>query len=214
MFENIKSEDYMGMIGWSRCSSSGSIPLFGTEIKTSSPIKLEIRRAEEIRELSRNWYHPKNQIIEVEMTPIQWAEFLTSGNTSGVPCTLRYVDCKKMSDVKSSTIMEDYNKEIAESFDEFENSFDKVAETLKNQIDSNKPMGKKALEELLREIKILKQNTVANVNCVKDSFKKDLGKIVGQAKAEFNAYVENRIHEIGIESIKNGTVKFLEDTGI
>ena len=51
---------------------------------------------------------------------------------------------------------------------------------------------------------------MANVDFVKDSFKEDMNNIVGKAKAEFNAYVENRIHEIGIEEIKKGNVKFLE----
>lgn len=38
-----------------------------------------------------------------------------------------------------------------------------------------------------------------------------MSKIVGKANAEFNAYVENRVHEIGIEIIKKDSVKFLED---
>ena len=54
-------------------------------------------------------------------------------------------------------------------------------------------------------------NAISNVDFVKDSFKEDMNNIVGKAKAEFNAYVENRIHEIGIESIKKDSVKFLED---
>ena len=210
MFEKTKSEDYMGMINW--CKTSGSSrALFGTQIETRDPIRLEICHAEECRDLSHNWYFPKKQIIEVEMSPIQWAEFLTSGNTSGVPCTIKYLNREKMSEPKSSTMIEDYNSEVEEHFDEFGKSFDKVAETLREQIGSNKPMGKKALEELLREIEILRTNTVANVKFVKDSFKEDMNKIVAEAKAEFNAYAENTIHEIGIESIKKDSVKFLED---
>lgn len=210
MFEKTKSEDYMGMINWSKTSGS-SRALFGTQIETQDPIKLEICHAEECRDLSSNWYFPKKQIIEVEMSPIQWAEFLTSGNTSGVPCTIKYLNREKMSEPHPSTIIEDYNYEVEEHFDEFGKSFDKVAETLKEQIGLNKPMGKKALEELLREIEILRTNTVENVKFVKNSFKKDMNKIVAEAKAEFNAYTENRIHEIGIESFKKDSVKFLED---
>lgn len=210
MFENTKSKDYMGMLSWSRTSGSAR-PLFGTEIEISNPIRLEICHAEECRDLSRNWYHPKKQIIEIELSPIQWAEFLTSGNTSGVPCTIKYLNREKMSEPQPSTIIEDYNYEVEEHFDEFGKSFDKVAKTLKEQIDSNKPMGKKALEELLREVKILRTNTMANVDFIKDSFKEDMDKITVKAKAEFNAYVENRIHEIGIETIKNDTIRFLEN---
>ena len=209
MFENTKSEDYMGMISWSRTCGSAR-PLFGTEIETANPVKLSISHAEESRDLSRNWYHARKEIIDIEMSPVQWAEFLVSGNTSGVPCTIKYLNGMKMSDPKTSTIKEDYNKETEEAFDNFEKAFNKVAKTLKEQIDTKKPMGKAALENLLNEVEILRTNTVSNVNFVKHSFKEDMDKIVTKAKAEFNAYVENRVHEIGIEEFKKGNVKFIE----
>ena len=40
---------------------------------------------------------------------------------------------------------------------------------------------------------------------------KDMEEMITKAKAEFNAYVETHVHEIGIESIKSDSVKFLED---
>ena len=214
MFENEKQEDYMGMISWSRISCGSARPHFGTEVKTSHPIRLEISTAKESRELSHNWYFADKRIIEVEMSPIQWAEFLTSGNTTGVPCTLNWLVGKGfMSEPQETKLKEDYNKEVDKAFDKFGDSFDKVAKTLKEQIDTNKPMGKKALEELLREVEILKNLATGNIKFVKDSFKEDMSKIVTQAKAEFNAYVENRIHEIGIEELKKGNVSFLENDG-
>lgn len=145
------------------------------------------------------------------MSPIQWAEFLTSGNTSGVPCTLKWQVGKGfMSEPKEPTIEEDYSKEVDEAFNKFGDSFDKVAKTLKEQIDTNKPMGKKSLEELLRQVEILKSLATGNIEFIKDSFKEDMSKIVTQAKAEFNAYTETRIREIGIEALKNDSIKFLE----
>lgn len=211
MFENEKQKDYMGIISWSRLNCGSARPHFGTEVKTSHPISLKISTAKESRNLSSNWYFADKRIIEVEMSPIQWAEFLTSGNTTGVPCTLKWLVGKGfMSEPQETTLKEDYNKEVEESFDKFGKSFDKVAKTLKEQIDTNKPMGKKALEELLREIEILKELTTGNIKFVKDSFKEDMSKIVTQAKAEFNAYIENRVHEIGIEEFKKGNVSFLD----
>lgn len=212
MFENEKKEDYMGMISWSRISCTSARAHFGTEVKTSNPISLKICTAKENRELSHNWYLSDKRIIEVEMSPIQWAEFLTSGNTSGVPCTLKWLVGKGfMSEPQETTLEEDYNKEVEESFNNFGDSFDKIAKILKEQIYTNKPMEKKALEELLREVGFLKELATGNIKFVKESFKEDMSKIVTQAKAEFNAYVENRVREIGIEELKNKNVNFLED---
>lgn len=206
--ENTKREDYMGMISWSRTSGSAR-SLFGTEIETANPIIIRINEAEETRELSKNWYFSHKEIIQVEMSPIQWAEFLTSGNTSGVPCTIRYRNGEKMSEPAMSTIKEDYNKEVDKQFNNFNNSFNSIAATLKEQIETGKPMSKKALEDLLHNVEILRENTVSNINFVKKSFKEDMDNIVTKAKAEFNAYVENRVHEIGLESINSNSVKLL-----
>ena len=202
MFEKTREEDYMGMISWSRLSG-GARPMFGTEIKTSNPIRLEICHAEECRDLSKNWYFPRKQIVEIELSPIQWAEFLTSGNTSGVPCTIKRIDGERMSEPKDTEIFNDYNEEVEEDFDKFK----EIENIVKGAIDSKKPMGMKDLSSLLNKI----HNAMANVDFVKDSFKEDMNKIVTKAKAEFNAYTENRIHEIGIESLKSDAVRFLEN---
>lgn len=201
MFEKTRNEDYMGMVSWSRLSG-GARPMFGTEIKTANPIRLEICHAEECRDLSRNWYFPRKQIVEIELSPIQWAEFLTSGNTSGVPCTIKQINNERMSEPKDTEIFNDYNEEVEENFDKFK----EIEDIVKGAIDSKKPMGMKDLSSLLNKI----HNAMANVDFVKDSFKEDMNKIVAKAKAEFNAYAENRIHEIGIESLKSDAVKFLE----
>ena len=205
MFDNEKTrnEDYMGMISWSKSYNASPRNLFGTEIKTDNPITLRINKAEETRDLSRNWYHSLGQVVEIEMSPIQWAEFLTSGNTSGTPCTIRYIGGQRMSEPKDTEIFNDYNEEVENHFDKFKD----IENIVKDAIDSKKPMGMKDLNSLLCKI----HNAISNVDFVKDSFKEDMNVIVGKAKAEFNAYVENRIHEIGIETIKKDSVKFLED---
>lgn len=212
MFENekVRNEDYMGMVSWSKLSG-GARPMFGTEIETANPIRLTISHAEEIRDLSRYWFHPRKKIVEIEMTPIQWAEFLTSGGTSGIPCTVKQVNGEYMSEPKSSDIAKVYDKEVKKSFNEFDASLKKIDEIIKSAIDSNKPMGKKALEELHNIIDTARYKTVADVKFVMDSFKEDMEEMVTKAKAEFNAYVENRTYEIGIETIKNDSIKFLED---
>ena len=202
MFEKTREEDYMGMISWSKMSG-GARPMFGTEIKTSNPIRLEICHAEECRDLSKNWYFPRKQIVEIELSPIQWAEFLTSGNTNGVPCTIKYIDGERMSEPKDTETFNDYNEEVEKDFDKFK----EIEDIVKGAIDSKKPMGMKDLSSLLNKI----HNAIANVDFVKDSFKEDMNNIVGKAKAEFNAYVEDHIYEVGIESLKSDTVKFLEN---
>lgn len=213
MNESKKEEDYMGMISWHRNMGTPRT-LFGTEIQ-SNPITLTIKKASEERNLSRNWYHEEGDLIEVEMSPVQWAEFLTSANTSGVPCTLKWLIGKgHMSEPKVSEIAKQYNDEVEESFDGFRNSFDEISNLVKSVLDSNKSMSKKQMEEILHIIEVSKYKVINSVEFVKASFKDDMEEMLTKAKAEFNAYVENRIYEIGTDTIKKDTVKFLEDNDI
>lgn len=201
MSDDYISKDYMGMVSWSRGFGS-SRPMFGTEIRVSNPVTLSISHAEEKRNLSKNWYCRRGQIVEVEMSPVQWAEFLTSGNTEGVPCTIKYIGGQKMSEPDDSKMREQYDKELNESF----KAFSEIEDTVKSAIDSGKSMGKKSLENLLWKI----HRAVADSDFVRKSFKEDMDKIVTKAKAEFNAYIENRMYQIGADAISSDSVKFLE----
>ena len=107
-----------------------------------------------------------------------------------------------MSEPDDSEMREQYDKELNESF----KAFSEIEDTVKSAIDSGKPMGKKSLESLLWKI----HRAVADSDFVRKSFKEDMDKIVTKAKAEFNAYVENRMYQIGADAISSDSVKFLE----
>ena len=210
MFENERKEDYMGRISWSRMMCSHPQPMFGTEIKTSNPVKIVISNAAEERDLNRNWIFTKERIVELEMTPIQWAEFLTSGNTEGVPCTLKFVRGEGvLSEPKVEDVKQIFNNEVEQHFDEIKEDFSTLSSKVKALSMKIGKANTKELEDLLYK---LNMNMTSNMDYIKKSFKEEMTEIVGKAKAEFNAYTETRIHEIGLEAIKNDSVKFLENS--
>lgn len=209
MFENERKEDYMGRISWSRVMCSLPQPMFGTEIKTSNPVKIVISNASEERELNHNWFFTKERIVELEMTPIQWAEFLTSGNTEGVPCTLKYIRGQgNLSEPKVEDVKEIFNNEVEQHFDEIKEDFSNLSSKVKALSMKIGKTNTKELEDLLYK---LNMNITSNMNYIKKTFKEEMTGIVAKAKAEFNAYTETRIHEIGLKAIKNDSVKFLEE---
>lgn len=209
MFENEKQEDYMGKIAWSRMNCSHPQAMFGTEIKTSNPVKITISNATEERDLNHNWYFTKDRIVELEMTPIQWAEFLTSGNTEGVPCTLKWIRGQGyLSEPKCEDIKKVYNNEVEQHFDEIKEDFSALSSKVKAL---SMKLGKANTKELEDLIYKLNMNMNSNMDYIKSCFKEDMSNMVTKAKAEFNAYVEDRIQAIGIESLKSDSVKFLEN---
>lgn len=197
-----KKENYMGKIGWYR-TSGGMHSMYGTEIKTDHPISLVISESSESRDLSHTWYHTDKEILRIEMSPTQFAEFMTCGNTEGVPCTIIRRDGKKMDEVPDTEILRQYAKESEAAFDDFETGAENIKKVISEQLKSGKAMGKKQMEDLLRMIENYKHNTVSNLAFVRDSFNEDMADIVVKAKSEVNTYVENKALELGMADLKN-----------
>lgn len=189
--ENETERDYMGMISWTRSHCSAARPMFGSEIKTDSPITIRISQAIVCRKLNKNWYHSKpDPVIEIDLTTVQWAEFLTNGNTSGVPCTITSVMGNKTSPVICENVADTFKNETEERFAEFRNGAEEIKNVIDKAISSGKPMTKTHLTELLKMVEIYKNNTEANLNYFRKRFMEDMANVVVKAKAEISAYAQ------------------------
>ncbi|MFM9815939.1 hypothetical protein ACKI16_46630, partial [Streptomyces scabiei] len=73
----------------SRQQTNRKEQLFGSNTNSNSIISIKISNAEVRQDLGRNWYYDTNVITEINMTTIQYAEMISSPNTSGVPCTIK-----------------------------------------------------------------------------------------------------------------------------
>ena len=80
-----------GMVGISHAQSTGT-HLVGSEFKHHHFVTLTIRRAEKHRDLSREWWFGKNELIEIHLSEAQYVELMSRPNMGdGVPCTLARV---------------------------------------------------------------------------------------------------------------------------
>lgn len=193
MHENEIEKDYMGMISWGHQTCNRSIPMFGSEIGTDRPVVLRISKASMSRELSQNYYHCKSTpIIKVEMTPMQWAEFLTAGNTMGVPCTIHKLNGKTMPPVERVDIVSTFIKESAGCFNEFKKGATEIEDYINEVLKSGKSMNKSQMKELLDRISCYKSRTISSVQFVHEQFNEAMETSVTRAKSEIAAYA-NRV---------------------
>jgi hypothetical protein len=80
------------------CRAQGRFDnLFGSNIDTNHAVHLTIQRAERRHEHAHDWIHGREELVSVYLSPLQFAEFLTSmGQGEGIPCTLDRVAGTKM----------------------------------------------------------------------------------------------------------------------
>lgn len=205
-FEELPRKDYMGTISWCRPYFGAPQPMFGSAIKTSHPVCIRIDRANVIchgGDVSNTSILPDNHpFIELEMTPLQWAEFLTSGGQAeGVPCTITKVDGQHMSRPEEENIANTYFKATNERCDEFSEGMKRFEKELADAIGSGKGMPKTQMKEMLQNMQRFRIKSVANINYLRERFMEEIGGIVVKAKSEVNAYAEMHLHDLGVKCL-------------
>jgi hypothetical protein len=211
-FGKVNKHESYGLVGVSRVTHSHGTSLFGSSIKHSNTIRLSIKKAEVDRHLNRDWYHGRKQLIEIELSPTQFAEMITCMNMAdGVPCTLRYLEDHK----RLENPPEVKQREIFEQ--EFQNKVDKISSFYKDDFGQIK-------EILLKKgtIKVGDREQVANmvtklVNTLADampflqkSFNESIDKTVSEAKGEVEAFVMHKVTSLGIEGLQKEMIKLTE----
>jgi hypothetical protein len=66
--------------------------MYGSEVNNQAAIGIEISNSEVKQHLGDNWYHEVGTLVEIQLSPIQYAEMISKPNAEGVPCTIKYTE--------------------------------------------------------------------------------------------------------------------------
>ena len=199
--EVFEHESY-GLIGFSRCT--GSKRLFGSAIpKHGTFISLRISHAQRLHHLSRDWYHPRKTIIELDLSAAQFADLITSMNMGvGVPCTINYLNGK----IEPSPDLETEAEKVRTDFrSDIKGLVTKLKESQKEvkEILSQKTILLSDREKIRWVLDKVVQDVEANMPFVLDSFQEASDKVITHAKAEIEAFTNTRIMTAGIAALSN-----------
>lgn len=187
-----------GMIGAYRTTSSPpGVSLFDSDMQHQHFVTLRIQHADRKRDyLNRDWIFGTKQIIEVQMSEAQWASFVSSMNTAGVPCTLTNIQGDDIERLPFAPRLEQSMKETRaaahRAFDEIEEAlrvFEETPSTPKREKD-------KALATLRANIK----NAVPNVDFAGKSLGEHAENVVQKARADIEAMVTQKAAQLGVEA--------------
>lgn len=197
-----------GQLQICRASSNKRIPLYGTSNECRETIRLSIHTSVHSRDLCHDWYYADDELIEVEMSPSQFAEAITSLNIgSGTPVTIKRI--KGHGPIDSPPYKSD--RDLFEK--EFNNKVRSVMEDIDHLIDrakefkEQKSVTKKSLTDLLDNLEVIRREIKSNMPFVAKSFSEHLDNVVSSAKIEFDTFVESKIHSAGIESLRDKAPK-------
>jgi hypothetical protein len=191
-----------GMAGFSRSTSGGGVPLFGSSIKHSNTITFTVRHAEVDRHLEQDWYHATSRlpIVEIEMSQSQFAEMITSMNMGdGIPVTLRYVNGKRMEECPHESKVQQHSNEFKQRMKEFSERLGQYGKDLYSLIEKRLPQkDQTAVKNIVDQIV---QEVESNIPFYEKQFIRQMEKTQTEAKAEIEAFVNNKIHSAGLTSL-------------
>ena len=172
---------------------SGSATLFGSDFQHQYFVTLAIARGEVNRDLSRDWFHARSDIIEVAMSEAQWATFISTLNVGmGTPCTLLYHDGRHVASIPDPPKRhEQFEQEMSANL---AGARAQLAE-LRKHIESGKG-GKHALD-LIRQIDM---SIGSSLVFVAKQFGEHIERTTERAKTEVSAWITNVISRLGLSA--------------
>lgn len=196
-----------GIVSFSRTQCTANVVLVDSAIKHSATIKLRVYRASRNRNFNHYRFHQEGQLIEVEMSPVQFAEAITNMNSEGVPCTLRWIAGEgdipnPVLDHERDKVVKEFKEDVehvANSLNEIRDYIDKLSEQTtirKGDI--------KTLKDMFRQTK---QDIECDLPFVAKQFGETVEKTLSKAKGEFEAYVLHRALHLGSQSLVETSIE-------
>lgn len=198
----IKDESY-GMININRGQIGGDgKKLFGSDIRHNNVISLSIKRGVYERELYKDWHMGEEELIRIDLSPVQFAEAITNINGVGVPCTITRYNGKGIGEVPElDNKKEIFRKEFALDIEKMVNTINELTEEV-NSLLNKKTITKADKESIKEGISNINRNLKDNIPFLVESFDEQLEKSVSSSKAEVEAYVQNKIHSLGMRELE------------
>ena len=196
----------MGLVTLHRVTCGGKgMSLFGTEVKHREYIEITLHEANVERELYSDWTHQERALVSFALSSAQFADMLLKINDGdGVPATITwsYGKSHKMPDIQSKA--ETFRHETKSALDRGLGGFNDAFAAVKTALEEGQPLTKKGLRETASRFKALEDSLSGTVPFIIEQFSEQMEKVVSDAKAEYDAFVQTSVDKLGVQAIKNG----------
>lgn len=203
-----------GQVRFDRVSSSGTVPMYGASTQFHPTfIRLRISRSYRVHDLRSDYYHNKGgPLIEVDLTPLQFADLLTTMNYSGgVPCTIRSVKGEDVPWIpvddqnEIGRVRDGFKREVKEKFSE-----SRMQHTTKVALDilmSKRPLKRADRDKICDIVRKISMAVSGNIPFVMDQFVSAAERVQSEVKREIESFMDMAIERAGIDAIGNMTVE-------
>jgi hypothetical protein len=185
--------------------SGGANVLFGSRVPHNSKVSMRVRRATMTRDLSNDWIHGGETILELEFTDAQWAQFVSSHSGRATPCTFtelpngegRHAVPMIAGDPDARP---SFSEEAREAMQQQIASLQDAVKRMDTMLETGK-LGKRELQDIRNTVAQGAERVSSSVGFVADQFAEHMDQVVSEAKIEIEATFANTINSIGLDTI-------------
>lgn len=189
--------------------TGGDSVYFGSRVPHQSRVCVTVNTANLKRDLSNDWIHSENTLVELEFTDAQWAQFVSSHSGRATPCTLRHYPKGALESgleevpgiAGDPDARPSFSEEMRDTLRKEVAMFQESVKRMDAMLESGK-LGKKELQEIRNHVAWGADRVASSVGFVVDQFAEHMETVVSDSKIEIEATMHNTIQAIGIDAIK------------
>ena len=186
--------------------TGGDETLFGSDLGHSQRVCIRVNTATLKRDLNHDWIHADKQLIELEMSHAQFAQFITSnGNGSGTPCTLKFIrgegDIPAIKNIE--TKHETFRREVRDAAASRLQHIAQGLDSLRILLEAGGSIPKKELKEIYANLARHTAQLPGTMEYVVKSAEEALEKATSDAKIEVESFVQMTAQRLCLKSISD-----------
>ncbi len=183
----------------------GGQALNGSSVLHNNIMHLQICEGEYSRSMGADWWSPRKTIVDIELSPVQFAEMITSvGNGCGTPCTIKYrADKPEEEDMRVPHInkFEEHTKEFRQDIAKTTDKAKLLLKQMEDRLKEKKPMGIREQQELLDNLRCFHNELGSNLTYASRVFDEQVERTKTEAKGEIEAFFDSRIRDLGMQAL-------------
>ncbi len=190
---------------------NGMVDLYGSDFTHHQFITVSICRSSVDRDLSNDWVHPGEELIEVQMSEAQWAAFVSSLNVGGgVRCTLNHFNGESVPQLPRPKPRQDqFSKEMKQTFADAARDLRDLKQTIENM---GLPKGK--TNTILDALSKVGASFTSSAPFVADQFGEHMEDVMEGIKTEAHGYMTNLLMRAGLDAIATQLPLALENKDV
>jgi hypothetical protein len=190
-----------GVMSITRVSGSGK-HLFGATVDHQSSIRIRISKAHIQRSLNTDRVRDDEPVVDVELSPLQWAEALTTlGVMPGVPVTIRRIGEEVIAKCPPCNDRQKIEAEFAAKITGVMDDLRSLQKTMLNMFSKKNALTRADKDALLTGCGRAITEIGSNMPFVHEMFREAMDKTVAEAKAAIDAFYQHAIVEAGLAAL-------------